>query len=141
MHQLIYVQQLKGEREVKFIKMLTFVLFPKTAATPWPTVLRFNNTSTLVGHLCCLPEKGRKEIEEIAEEMREGKGRNRKMKESEGTEEITTLSLYPYLLQGQQALPNCKPVSVGHPSDKSYRIPFSHQQLPSLPGNPLDVLK
>ena len=29
------------------------------------------------------------------------------MKESEGREEITTFPLYPYLLQGQQALPNC----------------------------------
>ena len=31
----------------------------------------FNNTSTLVGHFCRLPEKGRKEIEEIVEEMKE----------------------------------------------------------------------
>ena len=30
------------------------------------------------------------------------------MKESEGTEEITTFPLYPYRLQGQQTLPNCK---------------------------------
>ena len=28
------------------------------------------------------------------------------MKESEGTEEITSFALYPYLLQGQQALPD-----------------------------------
>ena len=34
-------------------------------------VLGFNNTSTLVGHLCHLPKKGRKEIEEIVEEMKE----------------------------------------------------------------------
>ena len=40
------------------------------------------------------------------------------MKESEGTEEITTFPLYPYLLQGQQALPNCKPISAGLPRDK-----------------------
>ena len=38
----------------------------------------------------------------------------REMKKSKGTEEITTFPLYPYLLQGQQALPNCKPISVGH---------------------------
>ena len=37
------------------------------------------------------------------------------MKESEGTEEITTFPLYSYLLQGQQTLPNCKPISVGPP--------------------------
>ena len=33
-------------------------------------VLGFNDTSTLVGHLCCLPEKGRKEIQEILEETK-----------------------------------------------------------------------
>ena len=35
------------------------------------TVMGFNNMSTLVGHLCRLPEKGRKEIEEIVEKMKE----------------------------------------------------------------------
>ena len=44
--------------------------------TPWKhltlIVLGLNDTSTLVGHfLCHLPEKGRKEMEEIVEEMRE----------------------------------------------------------------------
>ena len=34
-------------------------------------VLGFNDMSTLVGILCRLPEKGRKEIEEIVEEMKE----------------------------------------------------------------------
>ena len=34
-------------------------------------MLGFNDTSTLVGHFCRLPEKGRKEIEEIVEEMKE----------------------------------------------------------------------
>ena len=33
-------------------------------------VLGFNDTSTLMGHLCRLPEKGRKETEEIVEEMK-----------------------------------------------------------------------
>ena len=37
-------------------------------------------------------------MEEIVEEMK------REMKESEGTEEITTFPIYPYLLQRQQAL-------------------------------------
>ena len=52
--------------------------------------------------LCRLPEKGRKEIEERVEEMKErdreerGTGRN----ESEETEEIKTFPLYPYPLQG-----------------------------------------
>ena len=42
-------------------------------------MLGFNNTSTLVGHFCCLPEKGRKEIGEIVEEMKE------KSREERGT--------------------------------------------------------
>ena len=33
------------------------------------------------------------------------------------TEEITIFFLDPYLLQEHQALPNCKPISVGHPQD------------------------
>ena len=39
------------------------------------------------------------------------------MNESEETVEIKTVPLYPYLLQGEQALPNCKPISVGCPGD------------------------
>ena len=50
--------------------------------------------------LCHLPEKGRKEKEEIAEEWKRGTGNKRKIKESEETEEIKTFPLYPYLLQG-----------------------------------------
>ena len=34
-------------------------------------MLGFNDNSTLVGHFVSLPEKGRKEIEEIVEEMKE----------------------------------------------------------------------
>ena len=44
------------------------------------------------------------------------------MKESE-EKEVRTFPLYPQLLQGQQTLPNCKPISVGRPGDKSYRTP------------------
>ena len=47
--------------------------------------------------LCCLPEKGGKEIvEKMKERDREERTRN----ESEETEEIKTFSLYPYLRQG-----------------------------------------
>ena len=46
--------------------------------------------------LCRLPEKGRKEIEEIAEEMN---GKNREER-GEETEDIKTFPLYIYLLQG-----------------------------------------
>ena len=72
--------------------------------------------------LCHLPEKGRREIEEIiieemkerdrgerkmnereeteVEEMKERDRGERKMNEREETEEIITFPLYPYLLQG-----------------------------------------
>ena len=45
--------------------------------------------------LCHLPEKGRREI---VEEMKERDRGERKMNESEETEEIKTFPLYPYLL-------------------------------------------
>ena len=51
--------------------------------------------------LCHLPEKGRKKKDEIVEEMKErDQGRKRIRNESEETEDIKTLPLYPYLLQG-----------------------------------------
>ena len=45
---------------------------------------------------------------------------------SEETEEIKTIPLYPYLLQREQALPNCKPISVGLPGDARYTTPLLH---------------
>ena len=41
-------------------------------------MLGFKDTSTFVGHFCRLPEKERREIEEIVEEMKE---RDREEKE------------------------------------------------------------
>ena len=39
--------------------------------------LGFNDTSTLLGHFVSSPREGRREIEEIAEKMKEmGQGRN-----------------------------------------------------------------
>ena len=55
--------------------------------------------------LCCLPEKGRREIKMMKERNRG----ERKMNGSEEMEEIKTFPLYSYLLD----LPNCKPISVG----------------------------
>ena len=47
-------------------------------------MLGFKDTSTLTGHLCHLPERGRKEIEEKVEEMkgkdREESGKGMKVK-------------------------------------------------------------
>ena len=78
-----------------------------------------NDTSTLVGHFVSSPrEREKRDRKEIVEKMKEGdreeqgwKWRNRRNK---------NIPLYPYLLQGQQVLPNCKPISVGCPSDVGY---------------------
>ena len=57
----------------------------------WMVELGFNDTSNLWVILCHLPEKERKKIEELVEEMKEQKW-------SEETVEIKTFPLYPYLL-------------------------------------------
>ena len=62
--------------------------------------------------LCHLPERGRKKIEDIVEEMKERDNRI----ESEETEEIKTFLQYPYLLQGfKQALPNVSQYQLDTP--------------------------
>ena len=53
-----------------------------------------------------------REKRDSSKDGREGQGRKKNWNESEETEEIKTSPLYPYLLQGKQALPNCKPISV-----------------------------
>ena len=54
------------------------------------------------------------------------------MNDSEETEEIKTFPLYPYRLQGWQALPNCKSISAGRPSDVRYTTPLPHPTTPGL---------
>ena len=53
----------------------------------------------------------------------------RKMNESEETKEIKTFPLYPYMLEGESALPNCKPISVGHPNGVRYTTSLPHPIL------------
>ena len=65
-------------------------------------------------------EREKRDRRDSRGDERDGQRRKRDMKESEGTEEITTFPLNTYLLQGQQALPNSS-ISVGRPGDKSYR--------------------
>ena len=77
-------------------------------------VLGFNVMPSLWVILCPLPEKRRREIEEIVE-MKERDRGERKRNDSEETEEIKRFPLYHYLLQGQQVLPNCKSITVGRP--------------------------
>ena len=85
--------------------------------------------------LCRLSEKGREEKRDSRRDEREEQGRKRNRNESEETEEIKTFPLYPYLLQGQQALPNCKPVSAGRPGNaqdtQHLRTPTLHLPSPS----------
>ena len=95
-------------------------------------VLGFNDTSTLVGHFVSSPrEREKRDRRDSRRGEKEVQGRKRDKSESEETEEIKTFPLYPYLLQGQQALPNCKPISVGRPGDVRYTTPLHH---PTTPG-------
>ena len=90
-------------------------------------MLGFNDITTLVGHFMSSPTKMEKRDRRGDEKERQG--RKRKMNES--VEEIkTSPPLYPYLLQGKQALPNCKPVSVGRPGDTRYTTSLP---LPTIP--------
>ena len=100
-------------------------------------VLGFNDTSTLEGHFVSSSrEREKRDRRESRGDEREGQGRKRNRNESEETEEIKTFPLYPYPLQGQQALPNCKPVSVGRPSDVRYTAPSHHPTTPRISTNP-----
>ena len=64
-------------------------------------MLVFNDTSTLVGHFVSSPrEREKRERRDSRRDESEVQGRKRNRNESEETEEIITLPLYPYLLQG-----------------------------------------
>ena len=91
-------------------------------------VLGFNNTSTRLGHFVLSPRE--REKRDSRGDEGEGKGRMRKMNENGETEEIKTSPFYPYLLQGQQAFSNCKPISVGRPNVR-YTTPLPN---PTTPG-------
>ena len=91
-------------------------------------MLGFNDMLTFVGHFV-LSLREREKRDSRGDE-REGQVRKRKMNESEEKEEIKMFLLYSYLLQGQQVLPNCKPISVGCPSDVRYTTPSPHPTTP-----------
>ena len=69
-------------------------------------------------------------MDEIVEEMKERDRGERKMNESEETEEIKTFLLYSYLLQEQLALLNHKPISDGRPGDVRYTTLLPHPTTP-----------
>ena len=104
-------------------------------------------------------EREKRDRRDSRRDETEGQGRKRNMNERAETEEIKnhlptltcykdnrpcpTVSqyqldapvtwhlrtLYPYLLQGSQALPNCKPISVGCPRDIRYMTLHLHDHL------------
>ena len=74
-------------------------------------VMGFNDTSTLVGHCVSSPrEREKRDRRDSRGDERAVQRRKRNKNESEETEEIKTFPLYPYLLQGQKALPNWKSI-------------------------------
>ena len=87
-------------------------------------VLGFNDTSTLVGHFVSSPREreksDRRDEQNETEEIKEIKNK------------IKTSPHYPYLLQGQQALPNWKPVSVERPGDVRFLTPLPHPTTPQF---------
>ena len=77
-------------------------------------VFGFNDTSTLVSHFVSSPrEREKRDRRDSRGGERNGQGRKRGIKRSGGKEEITTFHLYPYLLQGQQALPTASQYQLG----------------------------
>ena len=84
--------------------------------------------STLVGHF--VSSRRERETRDRRGDEERDRG-ERKMNNSKETEEIKTPHFYPYLLQGQQALPNCKPVSVGRHGDVRYTTSLPHQTIPT----------
>ena len=98
-------------------------------------MLGFNDTSTLVGHFMSSPrEREKRDRKDSREDEKEGQGKKRNRNESEETEAIKTFPLDPYLLQGYQALPNCKPISFGRPGDIRY-MTHSHHPITHPPTN------
>ena len=77
--------------------------------------------------LCRLPEKGRRAI--VVGEMKERDRGERKMN---GVKKQKKQKHSPSSLTCCKPLPNCKPISVGHPGDVRYTTPLPH---PTIPGS------
>ena len=75
-----------------------------------------------MGHFVSSPrERGKRHRRDRRGDEREGQGRKRNRNESEETEKIKTFpSSFTCYKDSMQALPNCKPISVGRPGDARY---------------------
>ena len=81
-----------------------------------------------MGHFVSSPrEREKRDKRDSRGDEREGLGRKRNRNESE---EIRMFPQNSYLLQGKQALPNCKLISVGRPGDVTY-TPSHHPTTPA----------
>ena len=106
---------------------ITFVCF-----FAWFIVLGFNDVSTLVGHFVSSPRERGKGERKRSRGVEKGTGKKMKKKWKWRNGRNKNIPLYSYLLQGWQVLPNCKPVSVGHPSDVRYTTSLPLPTTPSL---------
>ena len=98
-------------------------------------MLGFNDTSILEGYFVSSPrEREKRDRRDTRGDERGGQGRKRKMNESEDRRSLT-FPLYTYLLQGQQALPSFKPISVGRLGDARYTTPIPHPTAPNKVGH------
>ena len=89
-------------------------------------VLRFNDTSTLVGHFVSSPrEREKRDRRDSRRDERDEQGRKRNRNESEETEEIKIFPLYLTCYKD-----SCKPISVGRPGDARYTTPLHHSTTP-----------
>ena len=86
----------------------------------------FTDMYPLVAHFVLSPREWEKwDKRDSKEYEREGQGRKRNRK-SKWRNRSKNTPLHPYLLQGQQAFPNCEPISVGCPGDVRYTKPLHH---------------
>ena len=88
--------------------------------------------STLVGHFVSSPREREKRDRRFSTgDERGGQRRKRNRNQREETVEIKKNPLYPCLLEGYQALPNCKSISVGRPGDVRCSNPSLHPSTPA----------
>ena len=120
----MYVQQQMQQMQYQQVRLPVFTqnVVKFSILTGWfLIVLGFNNKSTLVGHFVSSPrEREKRDRRDSRGNEREGQG-ERKMNDSEETEEIKTFPLYPYLLQGQWPCPTVSQYQLDAPVTQDTR--------------------